>query len=159
MFSLKPLMSGDTTLTQMLANQLREFETISGLTTSLEIVGEESETEEVGPSIQRKELLGTSLFRIVQEALTNAYKHAGASQVRVRLSMTTDNYLVAISDDGCGLRQVISSDSGDHANKLQHIYSGYGLQGMRERVQELGGSLEISQSESGGVKVQANLPI
>jgi signal transduction histidine kinase len=159
MFSLKPLMSGDTTLTQMLANQLREFETISGLTTGLEIVREESATEEVGPSIQRKELLGTALFRIVQEALTNAYKHAGASQVHVRLSMTTDSYLVEISDDGCGLRQVISNGDGDHASKLQHIYSGYGLRGMRERVQELGGSLEISQSESGGVKVQANLPI
>ncbi|HEY4388011.1 MAG TPA: sensor histidine kinase [Ktedonobacteraceae bacterium] len=152
MFTLKPLMSGNTTLTQMLVNQLQEFETISGLATHLEVVGSEEEMGEEPQPSQRKAQIGAAIFRIVQEALTNAYKHAKASNIHVRISITANSYDVEISDDGHGLSQT------REIGELQRTYSGYGLQGMSERAQELEGSLDLCQSDEGGVRVRISLP-
>ncbi len=154
MFSLKPLMSGNTTLIQMLTNQLQEFETISGLATRLEVEGTEVES----PPSQRQAQIGAALFRIIQEALTNAYKHAGASQIVVHLAITAENYLVEICDNGQGLPQVVTNRNRNTTSEIQHIYSGHGIQGMSERAQELQGSLQMSQNENGGVKVRVVLP-
>jgi signal transduction histidine kinase len=159
MFSLKPLMSGTTTLTQMLTNQLREFETISDLPVNLEIIGTEQSNDSDRKTAYRRAQVGAAIFRIVQEALTNAYKHANATQLWVNLTYTPADVEVSIYDNGCGLQSAYYSYDlsmkGDH----QRIYSGQGLRGMHDRAEELGGTLELVEVPEGGVKVHARIPI
>jgi signal transduction histidine kinase len=155
MFSLKPLMSGDTTLTQMLTNQIREFETISDLPVHLEV--EESEEHSVGERhrTRKQARIGASIFRIVQEALTNAYKHAHATQLWVRLRYLPTAIEVEICDNGHGLSAL--HPAGNLPVQEERIYSGHGIRGMRERAEELGGTFEVSQVEAGGVKIRVRI--
>ena len=153
MFSLKPLMSGTTTLTQMLTNQLREFEAISDLPVQLTVEGNEAL---LGPTHQQAQI-GTAIFRIVQEALTNAYKHAEATQIEVNLHHRSDRIEVEICDNGRGLAHNHGVSSTKDENP--RIYSGHGLRGMHERAAELRGRLEIAQIPTGGTKVWASIPI
>ncbi len=148
MFSLKPLMNGNTTLTQMLSNQIREFEAISDLPVQLIVEGD---TDQINaPDTSRYAQIGTALFRIVQEALTNAYKHAEATQIDVHLDYGQSSIEVHVCDNGRGLQP---SEEG------LRIYSGHGTAGMRERATELGGSFDILAGETGGVTVYARIPL
>jgi signal transduction histidine kinase len=90
-----------------------------------------------------------TLFRLVQEGLTNVGRHANASQVRVELRRgDPDRQLILrIEDDGCGLPA-----GGDRQ-------TGFGLTGMRERVAGLQGQLRISSSPGQGVRIEAVLPM
>ncbi len=150
MFSLKPLMSGNTTLVQMLGNQIREFEAISDLPVQLIVEGDVEQNNEYQRDTRRYAQIGTALFRIVQEALTNAYKHAEATQIDVHLNYKQDSIEVQICDNGRGLQ----ANEGE-----QRIYSGHGTAGMRERATELGGSFDIQNRETDGVIVRACIPL
>jgi signal transduction histidine kinase len=87
-----------------------------------------------------------SVYRIVQEALTNVIRHAHAQQAVVTLGYATDTLEVTVLDDGTG-------PNGDQGN------SGHGLVGMRERVALFGGELEIGQRTYGtGFRVRALIP-
>lgn len=159
MFSLKPLMSGSLTLSQMLANQLREFEAISGLSTQLEIEGDEARMYEERRRARKYAQAGAAIFRITQEALSNVYKHAAATLIQVHLRYTEEQVELNIRDNGHGLqvdpyKYDLASDGG-----RVRIYSGHGLQGMRERAQELGGSLEIASPQTGGVHIYTSIPV
>jgi signal transduction histidine kinase len=88
-----------------------------------------------------------SAFRIVQEALSNTIKHAGAAHARVRLRFGDDEVEVDVTDDGHGVRP--HSENG----------TGHGLVGMRERVAMLGGRLEAGYRANGGFEVRATLPL
>ncbi len=153
MFTLQPLINGNTTLAQMLTTQLHEFEAISGLKTHLKIEGQAEAFGGDAQRNQRRLLVGTALFRITQEALTNAYKHAQASQVEVSLRYEPERISVEISDNGRGMPGV------ERTSNVEHIYSGRGLRGMRERAAELGGILEIRPDTTGGTCVAASIPI
>ena len=88
-------------------------------------------------------------FRIVQEALTNVRKHAGASaSATVRISYETDLLVVEVTDDGSGA-----------ATSLAGVGSGNGLIGMRERVEIYGGRFSSGPRRGGGYTVRATLPI
>ncbi len=159
MFTLKPLMRGSTTLTQMLTNQLHEFEAISGLPVHLEVRGSEISSDGDQHHTRKIAQVGTAIFRITQEALTNTYKHASATQVKVYLQYLPHCIEIQIIDDGKGLhaehsRYLLEAEGGQ-----ERIYSGHGMRGMRERAEELGGSFEIEQVLEGGTKVQARIPI
>lgn len=153
MFTLQPLIAGNTTLTQMLTTQLQEFEAISGLPAHLQVEGQEQALNGDQRHNQRRLQVGTALFRITQEALTNAYKHAGASQLEVLLRHQPDRITVEISDDGRGI-----SLSG-YAPGSEKIYTGRGLAGIRERALELGGTVEILANPTGGTRVVASIPL
>jgi signal transduction histidine kinase len=159
MFTLKPLISGTSTLTQMLTNQLREFEAISGLPAHLEVEG----VEEIPNGDQRRARkiaqVGTAVFRITQEALTNAYKHANATRVAVDLRYLPDSVEVEIDDDGRSPVTLPHSYDLDSEGERQRIYGGHGIRGMRERAEELGGSFEIMQQATGGTSVRARIPM
>ena len=93
-----------------------------------------------------------AMLRVVQEGLTNAARHGTAETLRVRL----------VRDDAChdkrhDKRLVLSVE--DDGRVADDIVPGNGLTGMRERLAELNGSLEISKSEMGGVKLLATLPL
>jgi signal transduction histidine kinase len=82
-------------------------------------------------------------FRIVQEALTNALKHAPGSRVLVRVDELADGVRLVVEDDGPG-------PSGSSP--------GHGLQGMRERAQIHGGTVDAGPRPQGGFRVEAHLP-
>ena len=93
---------------------------------------------------------GVSLaaYRIVQESLTNALKHAGATAARVSLGFRED-----------GLRIVVDNDAGPASRGVTRSDAGHGLIGMRERVAMLGGELLVGPTERGGFRVCATLPL
>lgn len=93
---------------------------------------------------------GAGAYRIVQEALTNAIKHAGPAQVRVSIEVGTE-LEVTIVDDGRGAGAV---DPNRPTNRV-----GRGLIGMRERAHLLGGHLDASPRPGGGFRVHARLPL
>ena len=90
--------------------------------------------------------LETAIYRIIQEALTNARKHGAARQVKVRVVEDTASVHVSVRDDGSGF------DPRSHTN-------GFGLLGMRERTELLGGSTSIESAPGAGTTVTATLPV
>jgi signal transduction histidine kinase len=94
-----------------------------------------------------------SIFRIVQECLTNVYRHSGSKTARIKVWPSQEKLLVVqVCDEGRGipLEERITMSLGTNP--------GVGLSGMRERVRELGGTLEV-QSDDNGTTVTAALPI
>ncbi|MGW0905577.1 sensor histidine kinase [Streptomyces sp. NPDC002853] len=94
--------------------------------------------------------VGLTLYRIVQEALTNARKHAGPARATVRLAYLRDRVTVEVADDGAGAGRA----PGGKAEG-----GGYGLLGMRERVALHDGSLRAGNREEGGFAVLASVPL
>jgi two-component system NarL family sensor kinase len=93
-----------------------------------------------------------AIFRMVQECLTNIHRHAGGSSAAIRVREEGHRVLVEIQDQGKGIppeRQLELASSGR---------TGVGFRGMRERLGQLGGSLEI-RSSSAGTAVTAVLPL
>jgi signal transduction histidine kinase len=91
-----------------------------------------------------------SAYRIVQEALTNAIKHAGPAHAQVRLCYGTDTLEVVVSDDGRGA----DCDEDERNNA-----GGHGIVGMQERVSLFGGELHVGNRPGGGFTVRATLPL
>ena len=92
-----------------------------------------------------------ALFRVLQESLTNVHRHAKASTVDIEVRCTDDLVILDVSDDGRGLHpDVLERFRGGHAG-------GIGLAGMRERLAELGGRLEVDSGPT-GTRIRAILP-
>jgi signal transduction histidine kinase len=90
------------------------------------------------------EITNVTIYRLIQEGLTNSYKHAGAARIDVGLSRG-EEVVLTLADNGCGM------DMTKHA-------SGFGLSGMRERVEMMGGTFSIETSPGGGFAIEARLP-
>jgi signal transduction histidine kinase len=86
-------------------------------------------------------------LRVVQEGLTNAMKHAPGARVEVRLALTDDAVEIDVRDHG-----------GGPPSALARTGAGLGLDGMRERIESLGGSLDAGPCDDGGWRVCARLP-
>jgi signal transduction histidine kinase len=95
----------------------------------------------------------TALFRILQESLTNVYRHSRSRSVEVRFTSDSAWVALAIQDHGKG----ISQDSVQRFRK-HGPNPGVGLAGMRERVTELGGTLHLESSPAGTL-LTAMIPI
>lgn len=95
-----------------------------------------------------------ALFRVLQESLTNVHRHSGSETAHVELSAPDGMAVLEIKDDGKGIPPTILED----ASKSGHRVIGVGLRGMRERLIQLGGKLEISSSEHGAI-VTATVPV
>jgi signal transduction histidine kinase len=87
-----------------------------------------------------------SLYRIAQEAITNAAKHAQAGRVQLRLEAGPTDIVLSVEDDG--------KVAGDHLAPK----AGMGLLGMQERVASLGGTLRLERPAAGGAKLVATIP-
>ncbi|RZI42377.1 response regulator [Herbaspirillum sp. HC18] len=92
--------------------------------------------------------VATTLFRMLQESLTNVARHAGASQVTVRLQELENEMLLIVKDNGRGLPEPAAGRK-----------KTYGLLGMHERAKLLGGTLDISSSPGGGTRIEASIPL
>lgn len=89
-----------------------------------------------------------ALYRTVQEALTNAARHAAASCVRVEIEQRPDGLHGVIADDGVGFEVEACVRNG-----------GLGLKGMRERLEAVGGSLRIISAPGNGAEIRFRLPL
>lgn len=89
--------------------------------------------------------LETTVYRLLQESLTNVVKHARATTAHVRLSLEPHRVVVEVTDDGRGFDP-------------QARTAGFGVAGMRERVYLAGGELEINAGEA-GTTVRCTLPV
>ena len=87
--------------------------------------------------------LETAIFRIVQECLTNIHRHSGSNSASIAITRGTHSVNIEVRDHGTGIPMPIRA--------------GVGIQGMRERVRQLGGRLEIESGDS-GTRVTASLP-
>jgi signal transduction histidine kinase len=92
----------------------------------------------------------TLLFRIVQEALTNIAKHADARNVEVGLELAAEELTIYISDDGVGF---------DAEAVMEGRAAGWGLLGIRERTQLLGGESQIRSQPGRGTDVTVRMPV
>lgn len=88
----------------------------------------------------------TTLYRIIQEALTNITKHSHATRVKLHLQQTASKICLSIEDNGCGF------------NPTDNI-SGFGLQGMLERTEALHGHFTINSEDGKGCQIIVELPL
>ncbi|HEY9652329.1 MAG TPA: sensor histidine kinase [Coleofasciculaceae cyanobacterium] len=88
----------------------------------------------------------TTIYRIVQEALTNICKYASATEVKIQLTMLATELHLIIQDNGNGFN-------------LDKTTTGFGLQGMRERTLALGGQFEINSAPAEGCRITAIFPV
>jgi signal transduction histidine kinase len=109
------------------------------------VEGLEVETEiSLGDGVRLASDLETTVYRLVQEALTNVVKHAGASRVTIEIAVADGVVELAVSDDGAGF-------------DTEAPREGFGIIGMRERVSLCDGTLEIASGARAGTTVRARL--
>ncbi|MBF0108271.1 MAG: AAA family ATPase [Magnetococcales bacterium] len=89
----------------------------------------------------------TALFRIAQEAITNAIRHSAAQHLTIALNLAATAVVMTLEDDGHGIPPDRLADGG-----------GFGLRGMKERARRFDGRVEIEAIPSGGTRVRATLP-
>jgi two-component system sensor histidine kinase UhpB len=134
---LRPTALDDHGLVPAIAAQLKRFSAQTGVKAKLDVQGELDglgEDEEI------------TVYRVVQEALNNVGRHAGASSVQVELERRGNGTEVRVRDDGTGF----DPGSGPAA--------GLGLRGMAERARVAGGELDVSSTPGGGTYVTLRLP-
>jgi signal transduction histidine kinase len=139
---LHPVVFGEGRLSPALRSYMAGLAERSGLVVDLEV---DPHLPRMSPEIE------TTLFRIVQESLTNVYRHADTTTAAVRINAIGQNVCLEIKDNGSGIPGFFSLD--DPTLKV-----GVGIQGMRERIRRLKGRFEI-QSGKGGTTVTAVLPM
>jgi nitrate/nitrite-specific signal transduction histidine kinase len=140
-FGLRTMVSRGLGLIPTLTEYLHEFSAQNGIGVELEVAD--------GRPIHLSPASEVQLIRIIQEALTNVRKHAGAAHAWVRLHRQDPWVQVIIEDDGRGF---------DPATLASPDRLHFGLQTMRERAEGLGGKLEIDTAPGRGARVVATLP-
>ena len=122
---------------------------LDGLVARARAAGLRVELRREGDPVALPAGVDLTAYRVVQEALTNALKHAGAARATVRVSYEPDALRLSIEDDG---------DDDPGAAERAGLGGGHGLAGMRERVELYGGSLDAGPRGEGGFSVSARLP-
>ena len=94
-----------------------------------------------------------ALFRVLQEALTNVSRHSGASRVEIEFRHRENEVILMIGDNGCGIPKNHMAISKPYDSKS------YGILGMTERVNQLGGKIVFSSPQGGGFNIEVVLPL
>jgi len=141
-FELRPMMLDDLGLVPTLRRYVDQFAEKSGIPTTLTVTGTE---RRLAPYIE------VTMFRVIQELLTNARNHAQPSRIQVALDMGQVKIHATCDDDGSGF-DVDAALSGAQARKT------LGLPTMKERIGLLGGDLHIESGIGRGTRVTLELP-
>jgi two-component system, NarL family, sensor histidine kinase UhpB len=140
---LRPSVLDDLGLVAALRQYVRSVEERSGLTVGLTITGWDEQVDARLPAE-----VETALFRIAQEALTNAIRHAHASSVLLRLRRSASAVALEVRDDGVGIGASPPSE-GEHL----------GMFGMRERARLLGGEFNTAPVSPRGTLIRVSIPL
>jgi signal transduction histidine kinase len=93
-----------------------------------------------------------ALFRVIQESLTNVHRHAASATASIRLTGTSHAVTLEVQDRGRGLRDDLKEAA------VRSELLGVGIQGMRERIRQLGGTFEVAFTDH-GTTVRVDMPI
>ena len=144
-WALRPEALAEGTLASALDGLVRDFRSETGLDATSRVSGDPRTVEAESEA---------TLLRVAQEALANARKHARATRVALTLSYLEDALLLDVRDDGVGFPPVLGNGGRDRWNA-----GGFGLIGMRERLEQQGGSLTIESEPGAGTTIAAALPM
>jgi two-component system sensor histidine kinase UhpB len=136
---LRPAMLDDLGLSAAVESLAHDFAQRVGVAVQLQL-------DPVEPPIDDK--VSTALYRMVQESLTNVAHHASATEVQISLHRDGDELVLSVRDNGVGLPSTL----------LPQRDCQFGLLGMQERADALGGRLELDSPADGGVCVRVHLP-
>ncbi|MFB4210385.1 sensor histidine kinase [Shouchella sp. JSM 1781072] len=137
-YDLRPMALEDLGLIPTLRKYLENIEERHGLTVHFKHLGIETRLE------QHFEI---AVFRLIQEAVQNAIKHANPTEVLVKIEMKRNNVMVVIKDDGVGFNPSTKKDSS------------FGIIGMKERVNMLNGAITIQSEIEQGTNILIQLPV
>jgi signal transduction histidine kinase len=143
-WELRPAALDDLGLHTALQNYAEKWSERSGV--AVDFHGSGLERQRLPPEVE------TTIYRVVQEALTNVFKHAEAKRVSVIVERRRNQVLVIVEDDGKGfeVEEVVPAPG---------LGRGLGLLGMRERVALVGGALSLDSSPGGGTTARARIPV
>ncbi|MFD2615545.1 sensor histidine kinase [Paenibacillus gansuensis] len=142
-FNLRPMALDDLGLIPTLRKYVQDYEEKTKIRTRFEMIGKEARL----PSAME-----VAIYRLVQEAFTNALKHANASFISLEITFQLHMVKISIQDNGVGFKAEkleLPTAAGTH----------YGLIGMRERVELLEGRMEIFSEPGSGTKITMLIPI
>lgn len=142
-FNLRPMTLDDLGLIPTIKRYIEVFKESGQIEVELTIEGEER---------RLKNTYEAALFRLVQESLNNARKHAQATRVKVSIVVAAENLTVRVADNGVGfdLDAVLSEISGRER---------FGLLSMKERIELLSGQLTIDSAAGAGTRITALIPL
>ncbi len=138
-FDLRPLLSGDEGLVGAVQGQVKEFQAVADMPVEVTVTGT--------PARLPVET-SAALYRIVQEALGNVFRHARASKAQVALGFDDGIIRLAIADDGIGIAE---AEPGARV--------GYGMGNLRQRVEDLGGTLDVRSEAGVGTRIDVTVPV
>jgi len=152
---MRQLIEGMFKAVRSIAGNLRPSALDLGLVPAIEWLAEDFENRwnidcalDIDPrEIQVSDAYSTTLFRVIQESLTNVARHAKANSVSISLSQSRQRLHLEIHDNGCGF-----------VPNLEQI-SGFGIIGIRERVLELGGVMTVQSAPGQGTTILISLPL
>lgn len=136
-FELRPAALQEKGLAMALSNHINLFRRRHGVEVTFTLNGD----ERLSPDVE------FALYRVAQEALNNVAKHAQARHVRVKLDLRPEEARLEVCDDGVGFDPTAGAPSGS-----------FGMIGMKERVSELRGSLEVISAPGQGTCIRARIP-
>ncbi|NJN93167.1 MAG: sensor histidine kinase [Anaerolineales bacterium] len=152
-FDLRPVELEGKSLFEVLKNFVTEFGQRWNLKTTCVVEGE---IEEVSPEVE------SSLYRILQETLSNARQHAQCTQLWVKVAVKDKQWVtLEVQDDGRGFdpNHRLQSEQSDQGQTKKRRSRGLGLTSMRERVQRVGGQLIVDSQRHRGTRIFAQLPL
>ena len=138
--ALRPRQQASRRLVESIQHQVEAFSKTHGVRGVTEVKGDDSQLV----SEERE-----AIFQVVRESLTNVRKHSKCSTVLVTLDMRSRPFVVTVDDDGVGI------DAGATDEKS----GSFGILGMRERAQLLGGTLDVGNGPMGGARLEFHGPV
>jgi signal transduction histidine kinase len=140
--AVEPSMLAEAQLPDAINDMVRRWVEVHHVDTALIVTGD---ARPMHPDVE------VALLRTAQEALTNVAKHARANRVGLTLSYMEDLVTLDVRDDGIGFEPTVKRANGS-------TNGGFGLAGMRQRVQRLAGRLDIESEPGGGTAISATVP-
>lgn len=139
-FDLRPMALDDLGLVPTLQKYIQTYQERTGLDAEMVVFGKENN---LGSSFK------VAVFRLVQECLNNVYKHAKAKRVQVKIEFQEEHVFLVVKDDGIGFRMEETSRRGNS----------FGIMGMKERMEQLQGRMELTSAPLKGTKVFFQIPL
>ena len=155
---LRPAALDDLGLAAALQALARRAQAIDGLEVETEIALEGApdhagpEHDGEGPRLDPE--LESTIYRVIQEALTNVSRHAQATRAKIRVGIVHDALVASVADDGRGL-----PDADRLGPRGDGLAGGFGMGGMRERAELVGGELEFESAAGAGTVVRLTVPL